>query len=167
MYKVKVNNKKEHLVLPDGKGKGTINGQAYSIDMIKVKDGRFHVIMNDRSFNAEVVKADPKEKSFTLLINNHKYNITVKDKYDELLASLGMDLSATKKVKQVKAPMPGMVLEIIVAERAEVKKGDPLIILEAMKMENILKSPSDGVVSKIDVKKGVAVEKNQVLIHFN
>ena len=62
--------------------------------------------------------------------------------------------------------MPGMVLNILVAEGQEVKKGEALIILEAMKMENILKSPTDGVIKKIAINKGVAVEKNQILIQF-
>lgn len=62
--------------------------------------------------------------------------------------------------------MPGMVLNILVTEGQEVKKGDALIILEAMKMENILKSPTDGTIKKIAITKGFAVEKNQLLIQF-
>jgi len=73
---------------------------------------------------------------------------------------------AAKKVNDIKAPMPGMVLNILVDEGQEVKKGDALIVLEAMKMENILKSPVDGVIKKIAINKGVAVEKNQLLIQF-
>jgi biotin carboxyl carrier protein len=71
-----------------------------------------------------------------------------------------------KKVNDVKAPMPGMVFNVLVSEGQDIKKGDPLIVLEAMKMENVLKSPTDGTVKKIAVTKGVAVEKNQVLIQF-
>ena len=62
--------------------------------------------------------------------------------------------------------MPGLVLDILVKVGDEVKKGDPLMILEAMKMENILKSASDGVIKKINVEKKQAVEKGQVLINF-
>ena len=77
-----------------------------------------------------------------------------------------MDNLSAKKLNHIKAPMPGLVLSILVEEGKEVKKGDALIILEAMKMENILKSPADGIVKKIAVKKGVPVEKNQLLIEF-
>jgi biotin carboxyl carrier protein len=70
------------------------------------------------------------------------------------------------KVNEIKAPMPGLVLDVRVSEGEAVKKGDAIIVLEAMKMENIIKSPTDGIIKKISVKKGVAVEKNQVLIHF-
>ncbi len=62
--------------------------------------------------------------------------------------------------------MPGMVLNILVKEGDVVKKGDPLIVLEAMKMENILKSPTEGTVKKVAAIKGTAVEKNQLLIQF-
>jgi len=77
-----------------------------------------------------------------------------------------LDSLASKKVNDIKAPMPGMVLNILVTEGQEVKKGDPLIVLEAMKMENILKSPTDGTIKKIAITKGIAVEKNQLLIQF-
>jgi biotin carboxyl carrier protein len=62
--------------------------------------------------------------------------------------------------------MPGLVLDVRVKEGDEVKKGDPLLVLEAMKMENILKSPAHAKIKKINVNKGQAVEKNQVLVSF-
>jgi biotin carboxyl carrier protein len=62
--------------------------------------------------------------------------------------------------------MPGMVLKILITEGDQVKKGDALLVLEAMKMENIIKSPADGLVKKINAVQGTAVEKNQVLIQF-
>jgi len=101
-----------------------------------------------------------------LKVNSVKFSLQLKDKYDELLHSLGLDNLASKKVNEIKAPMPGMVLKVLVSEGDEVKKGDALLVLEAMKMENILKSPTDGVIKKIAAVKGVAVEKNQLLIQF-
>ena len=62
--------------------------------------------------------------------------------------------------------MPGLILEILVTKSVKVKKGDPIIILEAMKMENILTSPIDGVIKNIEVKAQQTVEKNNVLIRF-
>ena len=63
-------------------------------------------------------------------------------------------------------PMPGMVLNVLVKEGDAVKKGDELLVLEAMKMENNIKAPGDGIVSEISVKSGDKVEKNQILIRF-
>ena len=85
---------------------------------------------------------------------------------DELLKSMGLEGALTPKINDLKAPMPGLVLDVMVASGTEVKKDEPLMILEAMKMENILKSPGDAVVKSIEIEKGNAVDKNQVLIHF-
>jgi biotin carboxyl carrier protein len=166
MLKVQVNGKKEHKIVFDGAGKGTLDEKEFSWDLIETKEGSFHIIRDGRSFTVEVIRADHKEKSFTISVNGTKYQLNVKDKFDELLKSLGMDNLASSKVNEIKAPMPGMVLDVRVAEGQEVKKGDPILVLEAMKMENILKSPTDGTIKKINVKKGIAVEKNQVLVQF-
>jgi acetyl/propionyl-CoA carboxylase alpha subunit len=168
MLKIKNGKGKEHQVnFTDHKGgSGTLNGSAFSWDVIEIKAGSFHVIKDDRSYTVEVIKADPTTKSFVISVNGNKYTLDVKDKYDELLHSLGMDNAGSGKVSDMKAPMPGLVLDVRVGEGTAVKKGDALLVLEAMKMENILKSPADGVVKKVNVKKGAAVEKNQVLISF-
>ena len=79
---------------------------------------------------------------------------------------MGFEVGATKKVNDIKAPMPGLILDINVKVGQEVKENDALLILEAMKMENVLTSPRDGVIKSISVNKGNAVEKNQLLIVF-
>jgi biotin carboxyl carrier protein len=167
VIKVKVNNKEHQIEFSDSsQGTGTINEKKFFWDVIEIKAGSFHAIKDDRSYNVEIVKADHSTKTFVISVNGNKYSLAAKDKYDELLHSLGMDNLSGAKVNEIKAPMPGLVLEIRVEEGSSVKKGDPVLVLEAMKMENILKSPADGVVKKINVKKGMAVEKNQVLINF-
>lgn len=166
MLKVNVNNKKEHQVEFVDDTHGLIDGKEFSWDVIEVKEGSYHVLKNNRSYTVEVIRMDKAEKTLTISVNGNKYQLNVKDKFDELLKSLGMDNMNSSKVNEIKAPMPGLVLDIRVAEGDVVKKGDPIIVLEAMKMENILKSPADGTIKKINVKKGVAVEKNQVLINF-
>lgn len=169
-YTIKVNGTKEFKT-DINKQNGTsitgiLNGNDISADIIKVRDGVYHLIKDNESYNLEIVKHIPEEKKLSVKINNTVYALDIKDKYDDLLHSLGLDSLASKKVNDIKAPMPGMVLNILVTEGQEVKKGDPLIVLEAMKMENILKSPSDGTVKKIAINKGIAVEKNQLLIQF-
>jgi acetyl/propionyl-CoA carboxylase alpha subunit len=167
MYKINVNNKYDLAVelASDNKG-GNLNGKDIAWDIVEITNGSFHIIMNNVSYTAEVVKADYTEKSFVISVNGTKYTLNVKDKFDELLKTLGMDKLSSGKVNEIKAPMPGLVLDVRVSEGSTVKKGDAVVVLEAMKMENILKSPTDGVVKKISVKKGTAVEKNQVLINF-
>jgi len=145
---------------------GNIEGNAFSIDIQTVGKNLFHLIKDRKSINAEVICADTSQKTFTIKVNGGVFEICVKDEYDELLEKLGMDQSSTSTIKDIKAPMPGLVLDILVSPGDLIKPNDPLIVLEAMKMENILKSPSEGVIKSIDVAKSDAVEKNQVLINF-
>jgi len=154
--KAKVNNKFDF----------TLDGNEKDIDMIEVKAGIFHIIKDYKSYNAEVLKANKEEKSFVIRVNGSKYTVQIKDKYDELLKELGIDNAASKKIKEMKAPMPGLVVDVRVKEGDSVKKGDALVVLQAMKMENILKCPSDVIVKKIHVKKDDVIEKNQLLISF-
>lgn len=170
MYTIKVNGTKEFKTelhkQTDKAIEGSLNGESFNADIIKIRDEVYHLIKDNVSYNLEVVKHMPEDKKLVVKINNTVYTLDIKDKYDDLLHSLGLDNMASKKVNDIKAPMPGMVLNVLVTEGQEVKKGDALIVLEAMKMENILKSPSDGVIKKVAINKGVAVEKNQLLIQF-
>ena len=124
------------------------------------------MIQNYRSYNVEVVNANHDEKIFELKVNGNNYSVQLKDQYDELLHRLGMDAASSKKINDLKAPMPGLVTAICVDEGQAVKKGDVLVTLEAMKMENTLKAVADAVVKKVAVKKGSAVEKNEILIYL-
>ncbi|WP_439881309.1 acetyl-CoA carboxylase biotin carboxyl carrier protein subunit [Pontibacter sp. MBLB2868] len=143
-----------------------LNGTPFSWDIQPISTNAFHIIKDNKSYTAELVETDYQAKTFTFKINGIKQTVNVKDRFDLLLDKLGMSDVNTNKVNDVKAPMPGLVLEIKVQPGQEVKKGDPILILEAMKMENILKSPGDGTVKEIKVQARQNVEKNQVLILF-
>jgi len=169
MYSITINGAsiaKTNIKINGSQFEGFLNDTEVNGSFIKINDYQFHIIYNNSSYNIDVVKINAADKTLVIKINSVKFNLQLKDKYDELLHSLGMDNMAAKKITDVKAPMPGMVLNVLVQEGLAVKKGDALIVLEAMKMENILKSPSDGVVKKIIAIKGRAVEKNEVLIQF-
>ena len=136
------------------------------LDFISIKDGAFHIIKNNQSYNAEVISANHEEKSFDIKVGNNIYQVSIKDKYDALLEKLGMDDLLAGQVNEIKSPMPGLVFDILAKVGDEVKKEDSVLILEAMKMENTIKSPGDGKIKSIEVSKGDTVEKNQLLISF-
>lgn len=140
--------------------------QNFDWDVLEVENGYFHIVQGHKSFTASVLEVDYAEKMFKIRVNQGVYDIQLKDKFDLLVEKLGLTNMSAKKANDVKAPMPGLVLEILVKEGDVVAKGDAVLILEAMKMENVIKAAGDGTVQKISAEKGAAVEKNQVLVEF-
>lgn len=143
-----------------------IDGKETEIDLVKLLDNKFHILDNHKSYNLEVIHADYTLKRFSITVNNSIYDINLQDELDILLDKMGMSVAADDKMDNVKAPMPGLVLDILVEAGQAVNKGDNLIILEAMKMENIIKASGSGTVKSIHVQKKDAVEKNQLLIEM-
>jgi biotin carboxyl carrier protein len=158
-------NQQEYLF--DKKAETVIlNGHAVNADVVKLDKNKFHVIINNSSYNIELLAKDENAKNQIILVNGQKQNVEIKDKYDDLLKQLGMDKLMGNKANLLKAPMPGLVLKVLVTEGQSVKKGDGLLILEAMKMENIIKATSDGMVKKIHIEEKNIVDKNQKMIEF-
>jgi biotin carboxyl carrier protein len=163
MYKALVNNKTFEI---DQNETITVNGSAFDWDISQVSEGYFHILYQNKGYRAEVVKADPAAKTVLIKINGRNYSVELKDKFDLLLEKMGMNQTAIHRVISIKAPMPGLIIDLKIKAGDTVKEGDPLLILEAMKMENVLKSPGEGVIKNLKVKKGDNVEKGQVLIEF-
>ncbi|RYE37477.1 MAG: biotin/lipoyl-binding protein [Sphingobacteriales bacterium] len=165
MYNVKVNDQYDFAINTEGTSV-LVNDEPISVDRTVLNDKTSHVIYQHKSYTIEVVSFDKTDKLATIKVNGTIYKVAVQDQFDQLLKQLGMDNLAAAKVQQIKAPMPGLVLSVLVAEGDEVKKGDSLLVLEAMKMENMIKSPTDGIIKKVAIKQGDKVEKNEVLINF-
>ena len=165
MYKVKVNDDKEREIILD-KNNFTINGADGSWDKISIAKNRFHILKDNRSYLCDIISTDFEKKTFEIKVNGHLYKIELKDRFYELLQRMGMGDAGKSKVNNIKAPMPGLVLSIMVKEGQEIKQGDSVLILEAMKMENVIKSQGNGTVKAIKVKTKDAVEKGQVLVEL-
>lgn len=166
MYTIKLNDSLS-VKVHQNNGKWEVNGLAQQTDIVKISENRFHVLLNNRSFEIELLSKDYTGKELDLVINGKRKKILYESEMDVLLKSMGLDKAMTVKNNDVKAPMPGLVLKILVNEGQEVKKGDGLLVLEAMKMENILKSNTDGSIKKIHIAEKTAVEKNQILFELN
>lgn len=143
------------------------NGETVDFDCQYIGDHRFHLIINDRSINAELVDMDKSKSTFTFLVNGVEIELNLEDKFDLLLDQLGMEKGAGSNVKNIQAPMPGLVLQVNVAVGDTVDNDAPLLVLEAMKMENVIKSPKETTIASIEVEVGQKVEKGQILVVFD
>ncbi|MEO7213013.1 acetyl-CoA carboxylase biotin carboxyl carrier protein subunit [Mucilaginibacter sp.] len=165
MYKIKVNNK--HNFEVDRQATGLeVNQAAVNADIKALNPTLYHIINDMASYNAEVVSFNKEEKTAEIKVNNNFYAISAKDEFDVLLDKMGLSNLNAAKVSEIKAPMPGLVLKIFAEVGAEVKKGENLFVLEAMKMENIIKAPADVNIKAIKIKPGDKVEKGQILMVF-
>lgn len=140
--------------------------QIQNLDVQKTSSGRHHLLVNDKSVTSEIVTSDFLNRTYIVKINSNLYQVQISNKLDVLIKDMGLSLSANQIINEVKAPMPGMILDVMAEVGQEVKEGDNLLVLEAMKMENTIMAPRDAVIKSINVKKGKTVSKNEVLIEM-
>lgn len=156
-YEVKVNGVLDLSISDD---------DIQALDSIKISPSKYHILQDGKSYNAEITDTCFHQKTYQVKINNRTHNIVINNQLDQIIKELGFEIGNSKKVDKITAPMPGLILEIPVKIGDEVKENQALLILEAMKMENIISSPRDGIIKSIQVKKGDAVDKNKLLIEF-
>jgi biotin carboxyl carrier protein len=143
-----------------------INEKLFDGDVVRLREDLYHIIWNHQSFNISIVKSDVRQKSFSFLINGVLYETHAQDEIDLLKEKLGFSSPIKSILNDVKAPMPGLIQSVHIQVGDEVKKGDILVVLVAMKMENAIKATGPGRVNAIHVEAGQSVEKNHVILEF-
>lgn len=143
-----------------------VDGKRFHFQSEKIKSNYFKLSLTGREFHVEVRELNSALKKADLRVNGKKVTVELTDEFDALLKKMGMERGMATETKELKAPMPGLVLSIDIEVGTTVEKDQPLLILEAMKMENVIKSPREGTIAKVKVKQGQAVEKNELLIAF-
>lgn len=140
---------------------------ATSSELKVLGDNVYALTKNGITCVLEVLKVNLDDKSMTIRSNHRTFDLVFKDELDLVLDKMGIKRSVELVNKNVKAPMPGKVLEVLAKEGDKLAKGDNMLILEAMKMENVIKAEVDCVVLKVHITKLENVEKNQVLIELD
>ena len=140
----------------------SIDGKTYEVDFVSVSGQPVYSLIADgKSHEAYVRESD---EGWQVLLRGRLYPVKVEDEREKRLrAAAGGGVAETGEF-HLKAPMPGLVVAIPVEEGQQVKKGQVLLILESMKMQNELKSPRDGTVNRITVRAGESVEQKQPLL---
>ena len=124
----------------------------------------FSLIVDGKSYESYVYQSD---EGWQVLLHGRQFEVTVEDEREKRLKAAAGGGVAEGGELHLKAPMPGLVVAVPVTEGQEVKKGQVLVILESMKMQNELKSPRDGIVDRIKVKAGESVEQKQTLLNIH
>jgi len=140
----------------------SVNGTTYEVDFESVSGQPvYSLIVDGKSHEAYVQESDDE---WQVLLRGRLYPVKVEDEREKRLRAAASGGVAETGEYHLKAPMPGLVVTINVEEGQEITKGQVLLILESMKMQNELKAPRDGVISRIKVKAGESVEQKQVLL---
>lgn len=161
--KVAIQNQNIELIK---QGNDWVTNNENSVTFFNTDNQTLLIQTNNKTIQVRCLNIDTATKTVTLQYKNQKYFAKITDPMDELLKSMGLENALVSKISEVKAPMPGLVLDVLVSPGQTVNMGDKILILEAMKMENAIKSPVAGVIASVTVTKGQAVDKNQVLIRF-
>ncbi len=140
----------------------SVNGTEYKVDFESVSGQPvYSLLVEGDSFEAYV---NPSNGDWQVLLLGQLYNVRVEDEREKRLRAASGTQNVQHGEFSMKAPMPGLVLDVLVAEGAEVEKGDVLIILESMKMQNELRSPRSGSISRVYVFAGDSVEQKQAML---
>jgi len=159
-YLTSVNGEQYEIEIK-GDGVVLLNGEERNVDFKSMgQHAIYSLLIDHQSFEAVVEQRDG---VYHVLIHGDLYEVEVTDERRQRLARAGGGQDVTGEVI-IKSPMPGLIVSVPAEPGQEVKKGQTVVILESMKMENELKAPRDGVIGRVEVQKGDSVEQNKVLV---
>ncbi len=151
-----------YIIEVNREGEVTFDGEVYAIDFAPIgESGLYSLLANNASFEALVEQRDDR---WQVLMQGYLYEVEVLDERSQLMRARSTLTVPDSGELLIKAPMPGLVVEVSVEVGQEVEACQKVVILESMKMENELKSPRDGTVHRVNVGPGDSVEQNQVLV---
>jgi len=135
-----------------------------SLDIVPIGNQQFHALRQDRSYKIKILNTDFANKTMTIEVNGNSYEMILADEYDQMVQKMGLLTTKTHKINNIKAPMPGLIIDVMASIGQKVESGTPLIVLSAMKMENIITSQGEGIIKSINVEVNDAVDKGQLII---
>ena len=139
-----------------------------NLDLSFNKDNAIYQVLDGKeSYNISIIDQSNQGKSQILQVNDLNMVCTILDPLDQQVESMGLSNIEESKSKNIIAPMPGLILDIMCKEGDEIEEGNSLLILEAMKMENVIKAEGSGTIEKIHLKIGNTVEKGQLIIEIS
>ena len=166
MIRANINSKHTYEITTREDDQFEIDGELNPFKIVSASEYEWIVQNGNHQYRVLILDTNHKEKKYTFRIHGKKFSVQLENRLDLLLEKMGISVTNDSQIMQVKSPMPGLILEILGTKGTKVRKGEKILVLEAMKMENVLKSPTDGTISDILVEIGQSVNKNQLLIQF-
>lgn len=159
-YLTTVNGQTFEIEINQG-GHVTINGEERTIDFQTISESLISALIDNASFEALIEERDGR---YNVLMFGDLYEVEVADERQQRLLRSSTGFEVTQGEISIRSPMPGLIVAVPVVEGQAVRQGEAVCVLESMKMENELKAPRDGVVSRVHVAKGDRVEQNKPLV---
>jgi len=141
-----------------------INGHKRDIKIFEDEDGFTFLEFKNKKYLAEIT--DKTQNKYTVLLNGVSYSFTIESPISYRRRKYLEKYKKANKLELVTAPMPGKIVELLVEESSQVKEGEAILILEAMKMQNEIIAQVSGKIKKISVKAGDSVTKDDVLMEI-
>ena len=139
-----------------------VDGKIYDIDVVMSESGFCSILYEGRSYNAESVRHS--EGRYTITTHFRNFDIELSNPQKKYLR--GRQSSVDDVQETITSPMPGKIIKVMVVENQEVKQGDPLIVVEAMKMQSTYTAAQNAIVEKVHIDEGDSVTRDQLLITF-
>jgi biotin carboxyl carrier protein len=143
-----------------------VNGHKIEADILKISNNQYHILYQNKSYHACLVRDQNNPNTIRIKINNQEFLAQLTDPFRSFFAESKSEKKHSKSTAPLISPMPGLIVKVFIQEGMEVRTGDPLLVLKAMKMENVIKAPQHGRVLSVKVTEGQSVEKGQALIQF-
>lgn len=163
-FEAHIDGESRELELDPEKNRYTMEGESGAYRFSRQANGRHLLRLGTKLHVLDNIEYDKRTVHFT--IDGEWCSVDVRNEQDLLLDEMGFKTAGELSEGELNAPMPGKILQILVEEGDEVELGDPVAILEAMKMENELKAPTTGVITAIAVSEGDSVEKNVLIMEI-
>lgn len=135
----------------------TVNGRAYNLEVKELRPGVYWFVLNGNSLEAVVTEA---QQGHVVSVRGHRIPIELLDSRKALSRASHADHAGAVEVR---APMPGKIVRVLVTEGAEVEIHQALVIMEAMKMQNEIRAPKKGRIQGLAVSEGAAVNAQDVI----
>ena len=156
-YTVRVGERSVHEIAPE---------QLASLNIVPVAGDVYHLLRDEKTYRCELLHYDAADLKLSLKVNGRIMAVNVDGPLQRLVQQLGFATTAATSEADITAPMPGLILSIAVGEGDAVEAGTPLLVLEAMKMENVIKATGPGTIKAVHITQGQAVDKRQLLIEL-